>query len=113
MNQRSGGAGRFPMNAQLIMRLAAVMLLMQTGGCASVRSRWSFGTQLPAAVHTSNHPHRQSPPTTAGEEPAKEDRDTNHASALREEPATASVPAKTTNVTLEDSDADHMRARAL
>ncbi len=107
------------MKTRLMTRLAALMLSLQLGGCATIRSHWPYANQLPPAP-TSSHAHRQAPPATAGEQPTKEEQGTDRAGAVRKEPATASVPAQTppapagaTNVTLEDNDADHFRAQAL
>ena len=101
-------------------RLGALLLLFQLGGCASLRSHWPFGNQLLPAASTSNRTHRPFPPATAGETPPKEEKETDRAGAVRKEPASASgpaqnppAPAETTNVTLEDNDADQLRAHAL
>ncbi len=114
---RSGDT-RVPMKMRSVKRLAALMLLMQLGGCASMQSL--FGSQVPPAAQRYSHAHRQLAPTTVRAAPLKEDRNTNRASTVRKEPATASAPAqappapaKTTRVTLEDNDADHLRAQAL
>jgi hypothetical protein len=75
--------------------------------------------QLPPEAPISNH-HRQASPETVGEQPAKEEKETDRAGAVRKEPATAGVPGQTppapagaTNVTLEDNDGDHLRAQSL
>jgi hypothetical protein len=105
------------MQMRLIARLAALILLSQLGGCTSIASRWPFGKQLPPAPPASNRAHREFPPTTITETPTKEEKE---AGAIRKQPATAGIPAQTaptpaqaTNVTLEDNDADHLRAQSL
>jgi hypothetical protein len=95
------------------------MSLFQLGGCAAIRSHWPFQSQLPPAASTSSHVHRQAPSAISIERPNKEESGTERTAATRKAPATASIPpaktppAGTTNVTLEDNDADHLRAQAL
>jgi hypothetical protein len=94
-----------------------MLVLLQLGGCASIRSHWPLGNQSLPVTPTYNH-HR--PASPAAEQPANEEKGTNQADAVRKESATVSVPkqtppaeAGTTNVTLEDNDGDHLRAQSL
>lgn len=108
------------MRTRLITRLAAPMVvLLQLGGCASIRSHWPLGNQSLPVAPTYTH-HRQASPAAEGEQPAKEEKGTVRAGAVQKEPApagvptqTPSAPAGTTNVTLEDNDGDHLRAQSL
>ena len=107
------------MKAPLVRRLAIPLLLLQIGGCTSVQSHWPFGHEMPPVAHPLNHAHRQLPPAAVNEETSEEPEGSHH-NQVRKEPATVSAPpqaspapGKTTNVTLEDNDADHLRAQAL
>jgi hypothetical protein len=109
------------MKTRFIMRLTALTLLMQLGGCASARSRWPFQSEPQPAAPPANHVRRQAVPTTAStDQPKREGNGSERPAPPRKEPSIANVPAqtppasvKTTSVTLVDNDADHVRAQAL
>jgi hypothetical protein len=108
------------MNTRSTTQWAALTLLFQLGGCTLVRGHWPFERELPQAPPTANRAHRQLPPSTVGETPSKEEKETPRAGAIRKEPTTVGAPVQTppaawgtTNVTLEDNDADHLRAQSL
>jgi hypothetical protein len=110
------------MKTRFPAQIAALMLSLQIGGCASIQSHWPFKSQLPpTTAATSNFVYRQTPPpATASERPKKVEHETARTTAPQKAPATASVPTRPPNpptqatyVTLEDNDADHLQAQAL
>src|SRR5579863_6344032 len=109
------------MKTRLMLRLAALTLLFQLGGCSSIESHWPFANHpLPPAAPPI-HAHRQAAPPTAAVSRAREEEENDRRTgAVRKQPASASAPAQSpavpagpTNVTLEDNDADLLQAQAL
>jgi hypothetical protein len=105
--------------------LVALTLSFQVGGCSAIGSHWPFARELPPAPPAPARVHREFPPSSVNEEPAREERRKSRRSEVRKQPAAAAamaptpaqqVPAPaagTTTVTLEDNDANHQRAQSL
>jgi hypothetical protein len=110
------------MNTRSMTKLAALVLLVELGGCTSMRSHWPFESELkPTRAVPSSHVSYEAPPATEVGRPKRTRSETGRTPTAREQPAPASVPAQspprapagTTSVTLEDGDADHIQAQAL
>ena len=103
------------------VRLALMLLAVELAGCASLSNQWSFGSHLRPAPAPSYHARHQFPPTSVTEQ-HEEPAGTQHAGTATGKqtatpaapaPAAPAAPAGMANVTLEDSDADQVQAKAL
>jgi hypothetical protein len=110
------------MKTRLMTQLTGLILVLEVGGCASIRRHSPYESRLPSAAGAkSNHVYREAAPETAVERPKKSA--TGRTTAVRQQPAAGRqqpaatqsppAPAEVTTVTTEDNDADHVQAQSL